>query len=102
MFDTVISKSMHRVLADLTQENRLDVALPLAIKDLLRLKLMESSQQQAEFTRRYGMEYSAFKHAWEDDLIPNKYSYEVERDFWDWEAAVADEVRLKAMLDSLL
>jgi hypothetical protein len=27
-------------------------------------------------------------------------SYEVERDYWEWEAAVADEERLQQMLES--
>ena len=39
--------------------------------------------------------------AWEEGRVPNKRAYEVERDYWAWEAAVADEHRLQQMLDSL-
>ncbi len=62
--------------------------------------LEESRQQQAEFANRYGMDFAAFKRTWEDGRIPNKHAYEVERDYWEWEAAVTDEARLMTMLDS--
>ncbi len=67
MLETVISKPLFRVLTDLTQENRLEVALPLAIKDLLRLKRKESREQAAVFEQRYGMDFSTFRQAWNED-----------------------------------
>jgi hypothetical protein len=38
----VISKPVYRILSELTQESRLEVALPLAIKDWVRLSLKEA------------------------------------------------------------
>jgi hypothetical protein len=101
MLEAVISKPIYRILADLTQESRLEVALPIAIKDLVRLKLKETREQQEAFKQRYGMDFEAFKQAWDEGHIPDKYSYDVERDYWEWEAAVADEERLHQMLESL-
>ncbi len=100
--ETVISKQTYRVLADITQEPRLDVALPLAVKDLLRLKLKETKEQREAFERHYGMDFAAFQQAWQRGAIADKYSYEVERDYREWEAAVTDEERLSQMLESLL
>ena len=97
----VISKPVYQVLSDLTGEPRLEVALPLAIKDWVRLKLKEARQQQDAFRQHYGMDFSAFKQAWQQGQIPNQHSYEVERDYWEWEAAVTDEERLREMLESL-
>jgi asparagine synthetase A len=48
------------------------------------------------------MDFEAFKQAWNEDQIPNKHSYEVERDYWEWEAAVTDERRLREALEELL
>jgi asparagine synthetase A len=48
------------------------------------------------------MEFQAFKQAWQEGSIENKHSYEVERDYWEWEAAVTDEERLREMLETLL
>lgn len=102
MNSNVISKPVYRVLSDLTQESRVEVALPLAIKDWVRLRLKEAREQQEVYEQRYGMEFPAFKQAWQQDRISNKHSYEVERDYWEWEAATTDEERLQEMLESLL
>jgi len=45
------------------------------------------------------MDFEAFKRAWNEGQIPNKYSYEVERDYWEWEASVTDEKRLRETLE---
>ena len=97
----VISKPIYRILSDLTQESRVEVALPLAIKDWVRLKLQETREQREAFEQRYGMDFPAFKQAWQEGRIADQHSYEVERDYWEWEAAVTDEERLRQMLESL-
>lgn len=97
----LISKPLYRILTDLTREPRLEIALPLAVRDWVRLKLQEARQQKAAFEQRYGMDFSAFKLAWSEGRIPERYSYEVERDYWEWEAAIADEERLNRILDEL-
>lgn len=101
MYSDVISKPIYRVLSDLTQESRVEIALPLAIKDWVGLKLKEARGQQEAFEQRYGMDFNAFKQAWQEGRISNKYSYQVERDYWEWEAAATDEERLQEMLESL-
>ena len=101
MLDTVISKPLYRVLTDLTQEPNLEVALPLAVKDWVRLKLKEVSERRTAFEQRYQMDFAAFKQAWNEGHIRDKYSYEVERDYREWEAATTDEERLSQMSESL-
>jgi hypothetical protein len=95
MYPEVVSKPVYRILTDLTGEPRVEVALPIAIKDWVRLKLKEVREQQATFERRYGMDYADFRQAWEQGQIANQRSYEVERDLWEWEATVTDEERLR-------
>jgi hypothetical protein len=102
MIEATISKPIHKILTDLTGEIRFDVALHLATKDLVRLKLKEVGEQRKRFEERYQMDFEAFKQAWNEDQIPNKHSYEVERDYWEWEAAVTDERRLREALEELL
>jgi len=97
----VISKPIYRILSDLTQESRVEVALPLAIKDWVRLKLKETREQREAFEQRYGMDFPIFKQAWQEGRIADQHSYEVERDYWEWEATVTDEERLRQMLESL-
>jgi tRNA U34 5-carboxymethylaminomethyl modifying GTPase MnmE/TrmE len=101
MIETAISKPIHKILVDLTGETRFDVALHVATKDLVRLKLKEVEEQRKRFEERYQMDFEAFKQAWNEDQISNKRSYEVERDYWEWEAAVTDERRLRETLEEL-
>jgi hypothetical protein len=102
MIETTIAKPIHKILVDLTGETRFDVALRVATKDLVRLKLKEVGEQRKRFKERYQMDFEAFKQAWNENQIPNKHSYEVERDYWEWEAAVTDERRLRETLEELL
>jgi hypothetical protein len=97
----VITKPIHRLLTDLTREPRVEVALPLAMKDWVRLKLWEVRQQRQDYERRYGMDFDAFKQAWHEGRITNAHSYEVEREYWEWEAVVTDEERLRQISESL-
>jgi len=101
MTESVISKSIYKILTDLTGEARFEVALHLATKGLLRLKLKEVEAHMQQFEQRYQMEFSLFKQTWNEGRIANKHSYEVERDYWEWEAAVTNRTRLQEMLDSL-
>ncbi|HIC94712.1 MAG TPA: hypothetical protein EYP09_10765 [Anaerolineae bacterium] len=101
MIEITISKPIHRILTDLTGEARFDVALHLATKDLVRLKLKEAEERRKRFEDRYQMDFETFKRAWNEGRIANKHSYEVERDYWEWEAAVTDEKRLREMLEEL-
>ena len=101
MTESVISKSIYKILTDLTGEARFEVALHLAMKELVRLKLKEVEEHMKQFEQRYQMEFSLFKQTWNEGRIANKHSYEVERDYWEWEAAVTNRARLQEILDSL-
>ena len=101
MLSVTVSKPIHRILTDLTSEPRFDVALHLATKDLVRLKLKEVQGRCRAFEERYQMTFAAFQQEWQEDRVPDKHSYEVERDYWEWEAAVTDEQRLEEMLEEL-
>ena len=71
------------------------------MKGQMRLKLEEAREKKRAFERRYGMDFAAFKQAWDEGRITNKHSHEVEHDYWEWETTVADEERLHQMLESL-
>ena len=77
------------------------MALPIAIKDWVRLKLEEARERREAFEQRYGTDFNAFKEDWHAGRIPNRHSYEVKHDYWEWEAAITDEERLLEMSESL-
>ena len=98
----VISKPAYEALTKLTQETRLNLALTVAIKDLIRLRLKEVQEQRRAYEKQYQMDFDTFKKAWDKGTIPDKYTYEVERDYWLWEAAVTDEASLIQMQEEML
>jgi hypothetical protein len=101
MTESMISKSIYKILTDLTGEARFDLALHLATKELVLLKLKEVEEQIKQFEQHYQMDFNLFQQAWNEDKIADKHSYEVERDHWEWEAAITNRTRLQEILDSL-
>jgi hypothetical protein len=101
MITDLISRPLYQILTDLTQEQRLDVALALAVKELIRLKLKEATEFRQNFEQRYNMTFETFQSAWDRGQVNDQYSYETERDYWEWEASVTDENRLRVMLQQL-
>lgn len=99
--ETPVSKPLYKILTELTGERRFEIALQLATKDLVRFKLQEAEQQIKSFEQRYGMPFEKFQQAWESDQIADKYSYEVEKDYWEWETVHADLPRFRQISESL-
>jgi hypothetical protein len=99
---TVVSKPAHKVLKELTGEERPDLALPLALKDMVRLRLEAADSRIATFEEKYGMGFAQFQEAWERGEIEAPYSYAVEKDYWQWEAAMTDKAKLEALQNSLI
>jgi len=73
----------------------------MVTKDFVRLKLQEVEQRAGNFEKRFGMTFEKFQQAWKNDLIPDKYPYEVEKDYWEWETLHADLPRLREILANL-
>jgi hypothetical protein len=97
----VLPKPAYNVLRRLTGESRPDVALGLALKDLARLRLEECRARIARFEEKHGMPFPEFAGQWRQDAIPDAHSYEVEQDYWAWEAAVSDQDALTELADRL-
>ena len=101
MLETVITKPIYRILTDRTREERVEVALPLAMKDWVRLQLQEARAQRRQFEQLYGMDFAAFKRDWHEGRVLDAHSYETERVYWEWEASITDEERLQQIAESL-
>ena len=93
----VIPKPAYNVLRRLTGESRPDVALSLALRELTRLKLEEARAKSAAYEKKYGLSFEVFAEDWRADKITNPYSYSVEKDYWEWEAAVTDAKALEEL-----
>ncbi len=98
----MIPRSLYRALQKMTHEPRIDVAVSIAVKELIRLRLKEVTEQRRVFETKYAMTFDEFRAKFEAEAIPDQYSYTVESDFWDWEAAVTNEAYLLELQGGIL
>jgi hypothetical protein len=90
MTTLVLPKPAYNVLRRLTGESRPDVALSIALRDLVRLRLEAAQKTRRDFEQKYDMPFSRFDEQWQSDQIQGKYTQTVEQDYLTWEAAVTD------------
>lgn len=86
-----------KTLTDLTDEPRPEVALRLVLKDALEYRLGDVQKGVSEFRDKYGMAFSTFKKRWLGGEISERYSYPIEKDFWEWEGLVSRLVVLNRL-----
>jgi hypothetical protein len=98
----VIPKPAYNVLRRLTGESRPDVALSIALKDLVRLRLESAQTQMTAFEQKYAMKFVEFESEWKANKIPQAHSYAIEKDYQDWEAAASDVTALEELAQWLV
>lgn len=99
--EVAIPQSLYRVVTQLTHQDRVETALAVAIKDWIELRLQHIAAERELYEKKWGMDYAEFKRRWLDGVIPDPYSYAVEKDYFDWEAVVTDEAYLLEMRAAL-
>jgi len=97
----ILPKPAYNILRRLTGETRPEVALSVALKDLVRLRLEAAQAIMTGHEQKYGMPFSEFQDAWQSGRISNPHSYEVEGDYWAWEAADSDIKALQELAESM-
>lgn len=93
-----ISKSTAKLLKDITGETDLDLALRSTLKDALEHRLEKIMNEEKEFKEKYGTSFEKFEERWKDGEIENKYSYDVESDYWEWEGLESRRKKLEEAL----
>lgn len=78
-----------RTLIELTDEPRPEVALGLVLKDALEYRLGKVQEDIAKLRDKYEVAFSTFRKRWLAGEIPDRHSYPVEKDFWEWEGLVS-------------
>ena len=66
------------------------------------MKLKEVDEERSTYEQKYGMNFEEFKQKMHADLLPDRYSYEVEKDYWEWEATTTDAAFLRELSETLL
>jgi len=98
MLESAISPSLLKLLFELTGSMDVNSAIRELFKDAVEHRLEKINKEIENFEKKYGMKFSDFKEAWEKDAILNKYSYEIEKDFWEWEGLISRKRKLEEAL----
>jgi len=84
-----LSPRLGELLTKATQTPDIEAALWKVLSEYLDLKSDKLSEQIAEFEQKWGMSFEEFsRRCKERELEKDAYSYEVEKDFWEWEKAL--------------
>jgi len=87
-----ISDPVKELLEYAEGDNLNEKLVKLIVSDL-ETRLHVCTERLYEFEKKYGSNFQEFKEAWEIRTTSEKYSYEIERDYFEWES-LDDERRL--------
>jgi hypothetical protein len=83
-----VSPKFGEVLVKTTHSKDIDDALNKILSEYLGLKLKTLQETIEEFRKKWDMSFEEFKrHLKEGTLKKDAYSFDTEKDFWQWEEA---------------
>ena len=80
-----ISNLVKEMLQDVKGKSFEEKLTLLLVRDLEN-RLHSCTERLYEFEKKYGQVFQEFKEAWETDKVPERYAYEIERDYMEWES----------------
>lgn len=90
-----ISRTMEKVLVDLTGQPQPETAFQSAIRDILEHRLEKVDIGIRRYERKYKNSFLEFKKAWDENRLADKHGYEIEKDYWEWEALYSRKTKLQ-------
>ncbi len=75
-----LSPQVGDLLLQVTQSQDLEEALHKVLRDYLALKIASLSTEISSLEQKWGSSFAEFREKTKED-----YTYEVEKDFWEWE-----------------
>jgi hypothetical protein len=81
-----LSPKLGEFLIKVTQTTDLEAALRQVLGEYFVLKLKELNKELERFEAKWNMPFDQFKEKCRKrEIDKDVFSYEVEKDFWDWE-----------------
>lgn len=97
-----ISPGIMKVLSDVTGEPRVDLAIHDIIIDAVEHRLEKIQTEMKTFEEKYLMPFKEFDIKFQSELIPDQFSYTVEKDYLEWEGLISRQRRLESILQSII
>ena len=93
-----MSPQLGALLTGLTEIPDVRMALWKVLSEYLELKSRALEERVVAFSAKWGMSFEEFsRKCAEGTLAEDAYSYEVEKDFWEWEQAVTLQRHYEAL-----
>jgi len=84
----MVSPRIGALLSQVTEVPDLELALWKVLSEYIDLKIAQIKQQAHEFESKWEMTFTEFaERCGSGTLDQDPYAYEVESDYWEWEAA---------------
>jgi len=80
-----IPNSVKEMLLYIEGKSIKDKLVRLIMSDLEN-RFRTCTERLYEFEKKYRLAFNQFNEAWETDISPEKYSYETEKDYIEWES----------------
>ena len=77
-----ISPQLCKLLLEITKATDVEIAFNKILREYIDLKLKHLEEISKSFKEKWQMSFEEFK-----EKMKENYSYEVEKDFWEWEEA---------------
>jgi len=82
----LISPRLGEILIKTTHSNNFEDAFHKIFSDYLELKLKSLKEKSKQFQTKWKLDFEEFKKKTkEGGLAEQPFSYDVEKDFWEWE-----------------
>ena len=72
------------------------------LETYLAAQIRTCNQEISQYEIKYRSTFEEFAEAWEQGSTPDRHSYEIERDYMEWEGLVAEKRRWLKRLSNLL
>ena len=96
-----VPKAALRALVELTGQVELGPAILTTLPDAIAHRLEAIEADLRTYEQRYGMTFEEFQAHGHSGDLPDRFSYQVEQDYFDWDGLVARQRKLREILQWL-
>jgi hypothetical protein len=90
-----VPKAALQALTELTGESRFNVALLIALQDAVEHRLEKIDAAIQELEQKYGMSFEQFQAKGQAGELPDRLSYAVESDYFEWDGLLSRKKKLE-------
>lgn len=96
-----VDERIYNALISSVGKENLDKKLEEILLAAIETILENYTKQILKFEEKYGVSFTEFEKLWDSGQIEEKYSYEVESDFIDWEMLEGEKSELIKLIANL-